>query len=285
MSTSGTAVRSYLYVPGNAPSRMDKARASAADAVIVDLEDAVPWTQKAAARVTTRRWLDQQVPSRQELWVRVSPGAAREFDLQALAGVSGVTGIVLAKAESVEDVRSTHADLQRLGLRDLTISPLLETAAALLDCRAIAQTAGVAHLQIGEYDLCADTGISPDESETELAQLRAMVVLASAAANIASPPAPVSTEIRDSERFAASTQRAARQGFFGRACIHPAQLPVVHAIFTPSGEEIHAAKSVLGDLERAVAAGVGVLIDENGRLLDEAVVRRARHVVAAADTT
>jgi len=270
--------RSYLYVPGTDIKRMAKAVTVGTDALILDLEDAVPAHLKNQARDTVRRWtgdLDGETP---DLWVRVNSGAAALDDIAALGDCGRLTGFVLAKAEL--------ADVQRIaeGLRDtgLELVPLLETAAAVMDARQIAG-AGVQHLQIGEYDLCADLGITPDDDEAQTAWARAQVVFASRAAGLMPPVAPVSIEIRDETRFEQSTRLAARQGFAGRSCIHPRQVEVANRVFTPSHEAVESARATLERFDALALDGQAVMVDDNGRLVDEATVRSARQTIALAE--
>jgi citrate lyase subunit beta/citryl-CoA lyase len=275
--------RSYLYVPGNAPEKLPKAAASAADAVIIDLEDAVPRAGKAAARAEVRRWLSEQVAPTRELWVRINSGEAALEDIEALDGITCLTGLVLAKVGSADEVRGIGEVLAARGHVGLQLSPLLETPRAIFEAREIARQPRVLRLQIGEYDLCAEAGITPGKDEHEVAAIRSQVVLASSEAGIQPPAAPVSIEIKDVETFRRSTELCARQGFVGRACIHPAQLATVHEVFTPDEAAIERALSVLRLYDEQVSAGTGVIIDANGRLLDEAVIRHARRTLSLAD--
>lgn len=276
--------RSHLYVPGNAGARLGKAWASEADAVIVDLEDAVPVAAKPSARQDVAEWLaataTERAGSGRELWIRVNPGAEGLTDVDALAGAAGVTGVVPAKA-TVADLRTLADDLDRRGL-DWGLSPLLETPGAVLDARVIAGLPRVLRLQLGEYDLCAATGIQPGPDEAETAWARSLVVFASNEAGIDPPVAPVSTEVRDEAVFATTTERAARQGFVGRACIHPAQLPTVHRVYTPSPEAVARAAALLEAYDAATTAGAGAYLDQDGRMVDEAVARSARRTIALA---
>ena len=276
--------RSHLYVPANAGERLDKAWANEADAVVVDLEDAVPLAQKPAAREALVAWLAATAEARagwdRELWVRVNPGAAGHEDLDALAGSVGVTGLVPAKA-TVADVRALAEELDRRGSPWL-LSPLLETAGAVLDVRVMAALPRVVRLHIGEYDLCADTGIQPGRDEAETSWARSMVVLASSEAGLDPPVAPVSTEVRDLTAFAATTERAVRQGFVGRACIHPAQLPVANAAWTPTREAVERASTLLAGFDSALATGAGAFLDQGGRMVDEALARTARRTLRLA---
>ena len=276
--------RSHLYVPGNGGVRLGKAWASDADAVIIDLEDAVPVPAKPSARRDVAEWLAATAAARagsgRELWIRGNPGPEGLVDVDALAGASGVTGLVAAKA-TVQDLGALAAELDRRAL-DWALSPLLETPGAVLDARVIAGLPRVLRLQIGEYDLCAATGIEPGPDEAETAWARSWVVFASSEAGIEPPVAPVSTVVRDEAAFAASTERAARQGFVGRACIHPAQLPTVHRVFTPSPEAVARATELLAAYDAAIAAGSGAYLDQDGRMVDEAIARGARRTVALA---
>ncbi|GAB3450911.1 CoA ester lyase [Phycicoccus ginsengisoli] len=275
--------RSYLYVPGNAADKIQKAAASAADAVIIDLEDAVPWPGKEEARRGVRSWLSEQTAPTTQLWVRINSGDTAMEDIEALDGVHCLTGLVMAKTGSAEDVRRIGEVLTARGHEDLLLSPLLETPSAIFEARNIARQPRVLRLQIGEYDLCAEAGITLGTDEHEVAAIRSHVVLASAEAGIQPPAAPVSIEIKDTEAFRRSTQRCARQGFVGRACIHPAQLATVHEVFTPDDATVDRAIAVLRLYDEQVQAGTAVVMDAEGRLLDEAVVRHARRVLSLAD--
>lgn len=277
--------RSYLYVPGNAADKLSKAVARGADALIVDLEDAVPLQGKDAARDAVVAWLaEQPAGGPVDLWVRVNSGPLREVDVRALANIASLTGIVLAKVEDGAEVIAVDALLTSLGDDTTAVMPLLETAAAVLDARAIAAGPRVQQLQIGEVDLAGELGLLPGDDEAELAPFRALVVLASTAAGIDPPVGPVSRITKDTDAFEVSTRRVQRQGFVGRACIHPAQLPVVHAVFTPSADDVADAEAVIAMVAAAEARGTGVVLDEDGRLVDPAVLHTARRTLALAES-
>ena len=280
MTTPDRLPRSYLYVPGNAPDKLGKALSRGAEALIVDLEDAVPPDGKDAARRAVADWLRSRPRAGgTELWVRVNGGAAGDADVRALAGLPALTGLVLAKAEDAAHVAAVAGLLTGLGDATTLLMPLLETAGAILDVREIARAPRVHRLQIGEVDLAADTGIDPGPDEAELAFARSMTVLASAAAGIHPPVGPVSRVTADPAALAESTERVRRQGFVGRACVHPAQIPVVHAAFTPSAEDVARAEDVLA---RFASAGSGVVLDAGGGLIDAAVIRLARRTLGVA---
>lgn len=279
-------MRSALYVPGNAPDKLAKALDLGADELIIDLEDAVPPGQKAAARRTVAAWLHSLEPrASPPLWVRINPGEAGLADVAAVAS-GAVAGFCAAKTESVGRLVQLDGVLRvsekELGLvpGSFGLVPLLESAGAVLAAPLLARGPRVVRLQLGEADLRADTGIEPGPDERELLYARSSIVLASAAAGIGPPMAPVSTDFRDLGRLRESTRALRRLGFRGRACIHPAQLDVVHEVFTPSDDELAWARDLVDRYEDARAMGAGVCLDARGRLVDEAVVRSARRVLA-----
>ena len=273
--------RSYLYVPGNATDKLDKSVGRGADALIVDLEDAVPAALKETTRTAVVGWLGaQQVNSSVQFWVRVNPAPIGSVDVAALAGIPSLTGIVLAKVTSVDDVVAAAEMLESRGDTETRLMPMIETATALLRVVEIATGPRVGQLQIGEVDLAADLGMTSDPDESEMVALRTAVVVASSAAGIGQPLGPVSRETADEVALEQSTWRVRRLGFFGRACIHPAQLDVVHRVFTPTSDEIAEAEALLRSFDDSVATGHGVFVDQRGLLVDEAVVRAARRVIA-----
>jgi citrate lyase subunit beta/citryl-CoA lyase len=285
------AARSYLYVPGDKPEVLAKALGRGADALIVDLEDAVAPSAKDAARAIVRDFLaglpaagDGEV----EIWVRANGDGLAGHDIEAVASPA-VSGFCLAKAESADDVDAAAEACGRaedaLGLEpgSFSLAPLLESAGAVLDARAIASASPrVVRLQVGEADLRADIGVTLGPDERELLLVRSSVVLASAAAGIEPPVGPVSTNFRDLDALRESTAALARLGYLGRACIHPAQTAVVNEVFTPRAEAVEAARALIDRYEAAVAAGEGVFTDDNGRMVDLAVIRQARRTVGLA---
>lgn len=269
--------RSYLYVPGDRPDFLDKALQRGADALIVDLEDAVAPAGKEAARGLVRRWLDARAAGPiPQLWVRINPGTVGSQDIAAIGRATALYGVCLAKAESADDVRRVADALEAMG-SDARVMPLLESARAVLDARSIAAAPRVDVLQLGEADLAVDTGIEPGPTGEEFAWCRSMVVLASAAAGISAPIAPVATDFRDLELLRASTEQLRRSGFFGRACIHPAQVPVANQVFGENQDAVARARALL---DRAAELGTVTFAGPDGKMVDEAVLRAARRTLA-----
>lgn len=273
--------RCYLYVPGDSDEKLAKSSTRGADALILDLEDSVPGTAKTVARAKVRDWLLDRGPhpsDTPEAWVRINadPSLWRD-DLEAVLGAP-LTGIVVPKA-TPESLGSVAGQLEAGGHGSLRVACLVETAESVRRIDEIARAPWVSHLGIGEADLRAELGIEPSEHEVELAAIRSAVVVASAAAGIAAPVGPTSTDFRDLEALRKSTVRLRRLGFRGRTAIHPAQVPVIQEAFTPTADRIAAARDVLDRYAAAVEAGRGVATDAQGRMIDEAVVRAARRTM------
>jgi citrate lyase subunit beta / citryl-CoA lyase len=255
---------SYLYVPGDRPDRFDKAIASGADAVILDLEDAVGLSAKTEARAAVTAHLSSPAGG-VEQWVRINTGELGVEDLDAVAAQSGLAGIVVPKAGRA--VLEAHAGV--------TLIALVETAAAIMDVSSLA-TADVVALAIGEVDLAADLGVEPSDDGRELWPFRMQLVAASAAAGMRGPLGPVFTAIGDVDGLRRDTAGLKRAGFGARQAIHPSQVAVINQVFTPTAEEVEHAEALLQLLEHA---GGGVCVDESGHMVDEAVVRSARRVL------
>jgi citrate lyase subunit beta/citryl-CoA lyase len=278
-----TLPRSYLYVPGDSTEKLAKALTRGADALIIDLEDSVPLEAKSEVRLRVRAWLESVgEDSTTEIWVRINSGDLRWEDLGALYSVRALTGVVLAKSEASEEVALCSQQLSYLGDETTLLMPLLETAAAILDARRIASQPRVRQLQIGEVDLAADVGLTPDSNCAELAWARAQVVFASAAARIGPPVGAVSVVFDDDRGLTESTLRMMRSGFMGRACIHPRQVAVVNSAFAPSAEDVSNARDVLRAFEAAQGRGLAVATDSAGRMIDPAVIRNAEHTLRMA---
>lgn len=276
--------RSYLFVPGDAGAKLEKAWTRGADALIVDLEDAVPPANKDAARGVVADWLGSQDDPSGPIWVRVNnePGLL-EADITA-ASVPSVAGIVVPKIADSAQVATIRALIDDAvpGGGDRGLLPMVETPVALVDVNEIARCAGVTTLMVGEYDLAAELSMEPDPHGAELYHARAATVVACAAAGIAPPIGAVSANIVDMVRFDRSTRLLKRMGYYGRAVIHPEQVRIVNDVYTPRVDEVTAARGTLAAFDEAVARGDGVLRDGDGNLLDEAIVRSARRTMEAA---
>lgn len=279
------AARSYLYVPGDQPGRLQRAAQRGADALIIDLEDSVAPSAKDDARTHAGRWITAASRSSGPVWVRVNPAQAAA-DIAATVW-PGVAGVVVPKAEPALLAQVGELLGQRepeIGLLagSLAMLPLIETAAGLLAAPAIAAAGRVARLGIGEADLAAELNLRPGPGCEEMMPLRLQIVLASAAAGIAAPVAPVATNFRDLSALRESTHAALRLGFRARTAIHPAQLPVINEVFTPSAAEVSQARQIVAAFEAAERDGSGVITGGESEMVDVAVIRSAREVLARA---
>ncbi|HEX3689746.1 MAG TPA: CoA ester lyase [Solirubrobacteraceae bacterium] len=283
-------IRSYLYAPGSNPRVMEKALCAGADAVILDLEDSVAPEDKLAARGQVEAVIARVGASGAgglaELHVRVNHGPDGP-DLDDVAAVTGpgLTGIRLPKIGSAAEVRAVADALDSLedigGMVPGTVRLYLsiETGAAALAAAELAAAPRVARLVFGATDFLADIGSPGTTDGPATALARGMLVLASRAAGIGAPVDCVHTALDDEHGLRRGARAARELGFFGKSVIHPRQIPAVHAVFTPSDEEVSAARRVLAHAE-AHGAGATRL---DGELIDAAVVARARRLVAMTD--
>lgn len=283
------SARSYLYVPGDRADRLAKASERGADALIADLEDSVAPSAKESARATVAEWVRRLGPeSVPQVWVRVNSGELMPDDVRAVV-VAGLAGIYVSKTDSVEvltivdELLSECEGSANLPTRSIRVAPLIESALGMLSVEQIARGPRVSHLALGEADLRAELGITPSDDAAELAPIRMQIVLASAAGGIAPPVGGVLADFRDLDALRRTSEGLRRMGFRGRAAIHPDQVPVINEVFTPTTAEIESARKVLALYEEARARGTGVIADENGRMIDEAVARAARQTLSLID--
>lgn len=277
---AGSLARSYLYVPGDRPDRFAKAAVSGADAVVLDLEDGVSPAGKIVAR---REVLDFERTPGPQWWVRVDTRTlGQDLVAAARAGTQGVF-VPGAEVELLAEVDRLLGDAERaaeLPEGRLEVIGLIETARGLQEIGELARSPRLTRLGIGEADLAAELGISPGPEREELWPGRFAVVVASAAAGIGAPVGPVETRLGEADVLAASTARLVRQGFGARTAIHPRQIDTIHDLLTPSEQEVASAREVVAVFEQADAEGTGVGVTADGRLVDLAVVRSARSVLA-----
>jgi citrate lyase subunit beta/citryl-CoA lyase len=282
-------MRSMLFVPGDRPERFAKAAASGADAVILDLEDAVRPERRPFARGEIAQWLGREERS-VPVWVRINPVETSEA-LQDLAAVidGRPDGIVLPKARDGADVHRVDHWLEALEARrgfasgSIGLLPLItESAGALLRAGSFTRLpARVMGLTWGAEDLAADIGAlankdADGEYEFTYALARSSCLLAAAAAGV---PAydTVDTEIRDVAAVERRARNSRRQGFVGKLAIHPAQVAPIHVAFNPTAEEIAWAERVLAAF--TAAPGVGAVAFEGG-MLDRPHLRQAERILA-----
>ncbi len=261
---------SYLFVPADRADRFDKALASGAHVVIVDLEDAVAPALKDTARDTLARWLRDSPHVQVHLRINGTDTPWFRHDI-ALCHSPGVRGIVLPKAESAAQV----AEVAHRG-QDRPLLPLIETAQGMAAVREIAGARGVQRLLFGSIDFQADLGIEGEDDA--LLAFRSALVLASRLGGLAAPVDGVTTALDDPASIARDTARARRLGFGGKLCIHPRQVAAVNAGFAPSAREVDWAQRVV----EAIRASQGAAVAVDGRMVDAPVVKRAEAILVSA---
>jgi len=276
-------LRSLLFVPGDRPDRMEKALGAGADALILDLEDSVA----AAARPEARRAVAEFLAAHQgaRLWVRVNPldGAEIDRDLQAVLPAHP-DGIVLPKAEGGASVADLSNRLAKRGNATAQILAIAtETPAALFQLGTFGGHTRLAGLTWGAEDLPAAVGAATSREEDgsftppyELA--RSLCLFGAAAAGVA-PIETVYPAFRDLAGLEAYAGRARRDGFTGMLAIHPDQVPVINAAFTPTDAEVAHARRVVAAFEASPGAGA---LSLEGRMIDRPHLVQAQRILAAA---
>jgi citrate lyase subunit beta/citryl-CoA lyase len=264
VSSAVATARSFLFVPGDRPDRFDRAVASGADVVVIDLEDAVSQENKALARSHVVSWL--ALGRRALVRVNGTESQHHEQDCAALAGAPGLQGVILPKATSSPDV-----DALRSLLSGAPVVALVEHAAGLAHVDDLAAAQGVERLALGTVDLAID--LDCEDTWEAMLLARANLVLASRAAGLPPPVDGVTLTLDNGDAAGAAARRARGLGFGGKLCIHPRQVPPVNAAFTPTSADEEWAAGVLA------ASASGGATTYRGELVDEPVARRARRIL------
>lgn len=280
--------RTYLFAPGSNQERVVKALNSQADAVIMDLEDAVAISEKAAARITVRNLLD--LPRKGRAFVRVNSfrTSYTEKDLEAVV-TGNLDGIVLPKTESAADVigadRLINYFEQNLGLDigKTEIMPLVETAKGVWNIEKIlTQSPRVKKVAFGSGDFTLDIGVEWSKDGKEIFYARSRLVLASRAVGAEPPIDTVFPHVRDAEGLVSDATVGRRLGFQGKLIIHPSQIVAVNEIYSPTAEQITFAKQVIEAFNEAEKKGIAAIV-VGGKLIDYPVVDMAKKVLANAN--
>ena len=262
--------RSYLFVPASRPDRYERALASGADAVIIDLEDAVAPPDKVSARESLRQWLQARPGAAPGVVVRINGhGTAWHGDDFALCALPAVAAVMAPKAERADAMNAVAA------LRpSLRVIALIESALGIANARALATLPVVQRLAFGNLDLALDLGLR-GHGEDDLAPHRAEVVLASRLAGLPAPIDGVTPALDDEARLRADVQRARRLGFGAKLCIHPRQVAAVHEGLAPSDAEVAWARRVV----EAAGSAEGAVVAVDGTMVDTPVLLRARAIL------
>jgi citrate lyase subunit beta/citryl-CoA lyase len=282
-------VRSMLFTPGDRPDLIEKAIRSGTDAVIVDLEDAVALEAKEKARDGLANLPPAEIP----IYVRTNgPETELMWPDVAAAGQAGVTGIVIPKAEDPDTLVQVDGALTVLEIAAgrepgaTGVIPLIESGLGVrntYDLACASERVECVMFGGGEQgDLVADLGVEWTPEGTGLLHARSEVLLASRAAGIEQPMEAVFMDFRNLEALRVECELAARLGYVGKVAIHPAQVAVIHDVFTPAPEVVAHQRKILAAFEEALAAGKAS-IGVDGKMVDYAVARVARTVIARAE--
>ena len=285
---NGVSYRSMLFVPGDRPERMDKAVLAGADAVVFDLEDSVTPERHAVAREAVRTKLEGPGGDR---WVRILAFGTDEADLDLRAVVCpGLTGLILPDVRNAATVRAAGVRIAELetaagvAAGSVRLLPLIESALGLHDAFEI--LAASPRVSIGAFagatggDLCTDLGVQPTPGGNELLHARSHLVLEARAAGMNSILDSVWVDLEDTAGLESDSRLGRRLGFTGRFAIHPAQIAVLHAAYSPSQTEIAEAQAVKAAYDRGAFEGHGA-IRHKGRLIDRAMAIAAERVLAS----
>ena len=277
-------LRSILFAPANDAKKISKAMTCGADAITLDLEDAVAYSQKEAARETLKSVLSH--PPTTKLFVRINSAGSKYIldDLEAVIGLP-VDGLMLAKAESAGEVMKVDWLLDLLEDRKgitpgkTGIIPFIESAGGILRSTEIAAcTPRIKALAFGGVDFSQELGLRyPSESDGMLFA-RGQLVLASRSAGIAPPLDTVFPDIKNISKLEYETEIARKIGFQGKLVIHPAQVEPVNRIFSPTPEEIEYARKVVDAFDEAEGSGTAV-IQLEGKMVEYPIYRRARELL------
>ncbi|KIL45138.1 HpcH/HpaI aldolase/citrate lyase family protein [Jeotgalibacillus soli] len=273
-------IKSYLFVPGNRPDRIQKAINGEAEAIIIDLEDAIPSSEKERIREVVRNVLTTCTnPLSKKIFVRINDVTTDYYDEDVLMVASfPQVGVMLAKSESAKDIQNLVNELSD----DQQIIPLIESAKGVLISFDIASASScVSRLAFGALDYCLDLDITVTVHGQELIYPRSLLAVASKAAGIAPPIDTVYVDITNEDGLIQETHRAKDLGMTAKLCIHPNQVKQVNAIFSPSLEEIKWCEKIVEAYEKAEKNGLSA-IQLNNKMVDFPVYKKAISILERA---
>jgi citrate lyase subunit beta / citryl-CoA lyase len=283
MSHVPARLRSVLFAPASRPDVLRKLPRSGPDAVVLDLEDAVPADGKPEARVHARdvgAELADEHPTL-AVFVRVNAVSSPWFADDVRDGLApGLAGVVVPKVETRADVEAAAQALDRADLGGLSVFAGVETALGVARVDELLSPP-VAAVYFGAEDFIADMGGVRTDAGTEVLYARSRVALAARVAGVHAVDQIVAA-FDDDERYLADARQGRAIGYGGKLCIHPAQVHLAHEAFSPSADDVDRARRLLAAYDEARRAGHAAIAFE-GQMVDEAMARRARATVSAAE--
>jgi len=277
-------LRSLLFVPADSEKKLAKSKSSPADALILDLEDAVAAANRPKARAMAVEFLKEKHP--QSIWVRVNPVGSEDYrkDLEAIAPAAP-SGLVIPKPNSPATLQIVDRELSRFDSKgEIKLLPVAtETPVSVftLGDYARMEIPRLAALTWGAEDLSAALGAAGNRDETgefyfTYKMVRSLCLIAAKAAGVDAIET-LHADFRDAAGLERAARAAAREGFSGMLAIHPDQVEIVNAAFTPSKADAEHAKRVVA----AFAHGAGVA-SLDGKMLDQPHLKQAEHILAVA---
>ncbi|WP_350655744.1 CoA ester lyase [Psychrobacter sp. S1-30-MNA-CIBAN-0213] len=264
--------KTWLFVPATRIDRVSKAFASGANAVIVDLEDAVAQEDKAQARKALQGYYDSA--DYQPVWVRINQAGSTDFaeDIKACEKMPNLAGVILPKAEQATDIEYIHH------LTGLSIITLIENAIGLHQVDAMAKASGLIAFSYGFLDLCNDLGVQVGTLAADIVanQIRYQLILTSKINQLLPPIDTVYPDFNDTEGLSARVQLWSQMGMSGMLCIHPKQVAIVQNALQPTDAEIEFARRVVEEYERSGQAVFKV----DGEMVDAPVIQRCVQLLA-----
>jgi len=276
-------MRSALFTPATSPERVAKLPGLGADAGIIDLEDAVPTDRKREARALAHAVAEEVTASAPtfRLFVRVNPIDSKWFENDvAEALTSGLAGVFIPKVESPMEIKAARTALDSAGFGAFEIVAGIESGRGVLEARAITDSGALSGVYFGAEDFVADIGGVRTSDGLEVLYARSHVALAASVGGLSALDEIVA-DYQDDARFTADATFGRSLGYTGKLCIHPRQVELTNAAFTPSEEEIAQARRIVEAYRSAEREGIGA-ISVDGAMVDEPMVRRAHDVLRAA---
>jgi citrate lyase subunit beta/citryl-CoA lyase len=277
-------IRSYLYAPANRPDLLRKVATRGADAVVIELEDAVPRDEKHDARRAAAGFVADAAENAPPIYVRINSGEMGLEDVDALP-LQKVTGIRVPKAEDAALIARVDAALAKAErAKHVVLHPLIESVRGLYRLDEIAKASSrIERFIFGAGDYVLDVGAEATPERLETLYARQRLVARSRYLGVDAPIAHVYTPIADLEGLSRACRLDRSMGFHGRSCIHPSQVPVVNDAFRVGEREIERARRMVEGYLEAVAHGRGSVVVSDGTFVDEAGYKRAQRVLAIAD--
>jgi citrate lyase subunit beta / citryl-CoA lyase len=281
--------RSLLFVPAHRENMVAKAHTHRADVIVLDLEESVPASEKAAARECAARHVAELRGSGAQVYARINDAESGILRDDLMTVVSkDLTGVVLPKADSPQDVRDMDVLLREAemanGVRpgDVGVITMIESPRGLLRCEEIVEaTDRIVGLALGAYDYTNELGVPRTREGTAIAYVRYQIATIAAAYGVIAIDTPYA-DIQDEEGLAAETKFVKAVGFKAKFAVHPKQVAAINRIFAPNEAELAEAKQIIEEFDAGVSAGRGA-VSVGGRMVDGPIAARARRLIELAD--